>query len=64
MFAKQDEKAKFRVGALVNYDDYPGVTFKVAKREWDINGSLRYSLDAMPDRLVRHTGVRAKYLSK
>jgi hypothetical protein len=64
MFASKDEKAKFRIGAIVKYDDYPAMKFKVSKREWDANGTLFYSVDAMPDRLVRHTGVRAKYLSK
>ena len=62
--APKDEKAQHRIGATVKYDWYPAMKFKVVSRSWDANGALFYTIDSLPKRVERYTGVRAKALSK
>jgi hypothetical protein len=45
MFAPKDQKALFRVGSKVTVDFLPaGNVFKVTKKIWDADGSLRYAI--------------------
>lgn len=44
MFAPKDEKAIFRVGALVKLDWFGSTMFKVMRKDWTENGSLRYTV--------------------
>ena len=61
MFAPKDEKAKFRVGSKVTYDTYPGSVFKIIKKLWEVNGSLRYVIMNAEGALAT---VRQKSLDK
>jgi hypothetical protein len=61
MFAPKDEKAKFRIGSKVTNDFYPGTVFKVTAKSWDVNGSLRYTIE---NRSECFTSVRQKDLNK
>jgi hypothetical protein len=66
----RNEKAKYRVGSKVTCDYYPGVDFKVHAKEWDLNGTLFYTIrDTRMDARGGSTvpgpsGLRQKYLNK
>lgn len=61
-----NEKAKYRVGAKVTCDYYRGVAFKVAAKEWDLNGTVLYTIAVQGgcDNGETYRGLRQKYLNK
>jgi hypothetical protein len=61
MFAPKDEKAMYRIGSKVGSLYYPGTVFKVTAKNWEVNGTLRYTIE---NRSETYSGVRQKDLVK
>jgi hypothetical protein len=49
MFAPRDQKAIFRVGSKVKLDWFGPTLFKVMRKDWDADGSLRYTVQRVGD---------------
>ena len=65
----QNQKAAFRINQRVTCDYYPGTVFKVVAKEWDINGTLFYTIQRNIgtdkfDNFAPIGGLRQKYLKK
>jgi hypothetical protein len=63
MFAQVQEKALYKVGQKVTCDYFPGVIYKVEKKDRDYNGTLIYTIRSI-DGAVRDSGLRQKYLNR
>lgn len=61
MFPPKDAKAKFRLGAKVTCDGYSAEMFKVVRKDWDADGSLRYTIK---NSSATHLNVKQKDLNK
>jgi len=58
----QPEKALYKVGQRVTCDYEPGVTYKVAKKHWDMFGTVFYEIHEVNG--VRYmSGLRQKFLN-
>ena len=65
--AATKEKALYRVGQKVTCDYYLERTFKVERKEYELNGTLIYTLrdtDFDPQVVRFVGGLRQKYLNK
>ena len=63
------QKATFRINQRVTCDYYTGVLFKVIAKEWDLNGTLYYTIkrNIGSDKFDNYpaiNGLREKFLNK